>query len=97
MSVTRDARVVCPHCGELVDGLAQHVGMFSCPAVEFEPRGVVGGIDPHRAEFRLTVHSISWDDVPALEDAVGPDQPDDSLDERRRLADELEQEGVFWD
>jgi hypothetical protein len=55
----------------------------------------VGGVDPHRADFRRTVRGIEWDDVPTLDD-----EPDYKLHEREResareLADELEAEEVW--
>lgn len=60
----------------------------------FHNCGMVG-IDPHRTSFRHSVRTISWDDVPALEDAPEDLDRDDGLDDARLLADELEADGVW--
>jgi len=76
----------CPHCGGRLDrGLAQHMTLGECDAVESTPTATKSTSDlPER-----------YDELPVLEEHDERDHADHDLDERRALADELAETGVW--
>ena len=76
----------CPHCGaELSATLAQHMGHGACG--EHTSRNEE--TPPPQPEVD------KYDEPPTLDNHAERDHPDDDLDERRQLADELADAGVW--
>ena len=76
----------CPHCGGRLDrGLAQHMTLGECDAVEATRM-------PSRSTSDLPER---YDDLPLLEEHAEREHADHDLDERRALADELAEAGVW--
>ena len=76
----------CPHCGgRLNRGLAQHMTLGECDAVESTRM-------PARSTSDLPDRD---DDLPLLEEHDEREHADHDLDERRALADELADAGVW--
>lgn len=80
---TASPHLTCPHCGEKVDSLAQHIGNGRCRAAADVDRG-------GRVDRSYNGTHVDADDLPLLEEAperVAFDEED--LRRRRRLAERL--------
>jgi hypothetical protein len=74
----------CPHCGGPLEGtLAEHMGRGAC--------------DEHTSPERSPPPTPDEPEItpPLLEEHDEREHPDDDLDERRALADELAEKGVW--